>query len=750
MYLRPSFFYFLAYCAIPSLAGAADHESGADSLHGSDTQPYRLAPVTVTTTRLPRPLESTPYAVSSVDLQRLQPEPGISLDEVLEQVPGLVVGNRHNLSQGDRLSIRGMGSRASFGVRSVRIIVDDIPLTMPDGQSQLNNLDLTSAGHIEIIRGASSSLYGNAGGGVVHIHTRSPRTSLDTRSSFEPRVVFGAYGLRRVQVAARYATGAHMLFASANSLASDGHRDHAAARSMGFNAVGRHRLNERLWLTSVLNLYDAPYLLNPSSLSRVDADAAPRSARFLVRQQGALKKVRQGQTGLTLHHAGADSSHLKVTVYGLRRSLLNPIPGFPAGRIIDLERTAAGLRSAYGRRREVRRVPLLWTVGVDVETQSDTRQEFANLGLEEELVGVAPSELLDNVRYGDRQLNQDERVLGIGPFAELQLSLLSAASLTLGGRYDRYRFEVEDGFGEDDIDYSGHRTMTRFSPMAGLAINPGHRSTCCDLTIFANVASAFQTPTTVELGNRPRGEGGFNPDLEPEVIHNREIGLRGVWHHKRLEYNLSVFDLEVERMLIPFQVRDSDEIFFRNAGRAGNSGIEFEASWRPSHRLGLELAATTSRFEFEDFSVESPDDVSAGESDRRTIQLAGNEVPGFPQQKIFAGISLNHPLGLNAKLDLDWVSDYFANDFNGPAPGAENGNAAAYVNDGSLVADLRISAKPASLRSLEVFLGVDNLLDKRYNGSVVPNAFGDRFFEPAPGRTIFVGVGTVIERRVQD
>ena len=748
MRVRPSFVYLAACCVIPRLAGASDPESVAspDSLHGSDKQPYRLAPVTITTTRVPRPQQSTPYAVSSIDLKQFQPEPGISLDEVLEQVPGLVVGNRHNLSQGDRLSIRGIGSRASFGVRGVRIIVDGIPLTMPDGQSQLSNLDLTSAGRIEVIRGASSSLYGNAGGGVVHIHTRSPHRSLDTRSSFEPRVVFGSYGLRRLQVAASHVTGAHMLFASANSLDSDGYRDHAAARSMGFNAVGRHRLSERLWLTSILNLYDAPYLLNPSSLSRGDADAEPRTARFFVRQQGALKKVRQGQAGLTLHRAGADSSHLKVTVYGLKRSLANPIPG----RIIDLERTAAGLRSAYSRREEVRRAPLFWTAGIDVETQSDTRQEFANLGLEDGLIDVAASEWLDNVRYGDRQLNQDERVLGIGPFAELQLSFLDAASLTLGGRYDRYRFEVEDGFGEDGIDYSGHRTMARFSPMAGLTINPEQSIARCDLTFFGNVASAFQTPTTVELGNRPSGEGGFNPDLEPEVIHNREIGIRGVWYHHHLKYSLSVFDLEVERMLIPFQIRDSDEIFFRNAGRAGNSGTEFEASWRPNHRATLELAATASRFQFDDFAVESPGDSSAGEGAEETFQLAGNEVPGVPQQTVYAAISLNHPLGFYAKLDLRWLSDYFANDFNGPAPGAESGSdTAAYVNDGSLVTDLRISLKTAKL-GFEFFLGVDNLLDKRYNGSVVPNAFRDRFFEPAPGRIFLVGVSSVIERGLQD
>ena len=417
---------------------------------------------------------------------------------------------------------------------------------------------------------------------------------------------------------------------------------------------------------------------------------------------------------------------------------MNPIPG----RIIDLDRTAFGLRSAYSRQATPLFTPLSWTIGLDLEQQADSRTEFANLGLEEELIDkVSPADLIESINYGERLLQQSETVFGTGPFVEVRISPTDAVSATLGARYDRYHFEIDDKLLDDGIDQSGRRTMTRLSPVVGLSISPDVRGRGLSaLTVYANYAVAFQTPTTVELGNRPAGAGGFNPDLEPEVIRSRETGLRAVSQSRQLECSLSLFDLEIEQMLIPFQIADSEEIFFRNAGRAGNRGVELSFSWRPHWRARLDVAATASDFEFEDFAIEvpSPTDPVAN------LQLAGNEVPGVAPRSLYAGLHLDGVAGLRSQLDLRWTDDYFANDFNGPPPGVDR-PASDYINGSSVVVDLRLARRIGKgLQPFELFAGIDNLFEQRYNGSIVPNAFGDRFFEPAPGRSIYLGISAAM------
>ena len=257
-----------------------------------DPEPrYQMPPTEVTATRAPREGFDLPLATTVVaDVGRARP--GLSLAESLRPVPGLFIANRNNLSQGDRLSVRGLGARAAFGVRGIKVLLDGIPLTMPDGQSQLNNLDLGSTGRIEILRGPSSSLYGNAGGGVLAAHTQAP---VEAAWRVEPRLIAGSNGLLRAQTSFSGRVAKTHVFASLYDLRSEGYRDYADARARGLNARVGHALTTHTELTLLLHLYDAPYLFNPSSLAAEPARTSPRSVRGFVVGQGASKQVRQGQ-----------------------------------------------------------------------------------------------------------------------------------------------------------------------------------------------------------------------------------------------------------------------------------------------------------------------------------------------------------------------------------------------------------------------------------------------------------------------
>ena len=721
-------------------SAGADGNADADS---SASGTYTLDPHVVTTTRLPRNVEQIPYSIDEVSFDDLAPrESGVSIDESLRRLPGLFVSNRQNLSQGDRLSIRGIGSRTSFGVRGVRVLLDHIPLTMPDGQSQLSNVDLSSIGRIDVMRGATSALYGNAAGGVVHLHTRDPGARGGTME-IEPRLVLGSYGLAKWQIGLSRGFEDHALVVSANRLERDGYRDHAESRSMNLNAVGRHRIGKHLRATTVLNFYDAPYLLNPSSLALADANTTPRMARFFVRSQGATKQVRQLQGGATVDYNQPEFGRLLVTAYGLTRSLSNPIPG----RIIELERSAGGLRSAFSPTR-IGSLPIQAILGIDLEAQSDDRQEFANGGLPELVGTLDADDVLDQVIYGDRQLDQQERVVGIGPFYELQWTTLGSVTFTTGGRYDRYRFAA------DGIDRSGNRTLSRFSPMVGATFNP-HRQ----LTLFANYTTAFQTPSTVELGNSASSEGGFNDDLDPETIHSVELGARGAFpvSSRPLDFGISLYCFEIDDILVPFQLADSEEVFFRNERRATNLGLELTASWAPTRTIRTDFSYTMSSFEYGSFD-ECIGGIEGGVAEECHTH-ENNDVPGMPQNHGFARLAYDRTgsasdavgggdvaRGVFASLDLRWVGEYFANDLNGPAAGSDK-PVSDFLNPSHWTSDLRLGTRGALAGiPFQLTIGIDNLFDERYNGSVVPNAFSDRFFEPAPGRTFFLSLSLPYSR----
>ena len=630
--------------AVPSAGG----ESRPDTTAVDTLVSVQFPEVEVTATRVPSPLQEVPFSVDRLGAGSFRGEPGVSLDEALRELPGVAVSDRGNLSQGDRVSIRGIGSRASFGVRGIRVLVDGVPLTMPDGQSQLNNLDLHAVGDVEVLRGPSSWLYGNAAGGVIHFRTRPPATS----AGIEPAVIVGSGGMRQVRASADLVGSGHALLLSAGQLEREGYRDHAAGLTRRFNLAGAHPVTGSIAVTSVFNFVDAPYLLNPSSLSREAADSDPRGARFFVRSQGASKRLRQGQGGLTLTAPFQGGSRLQVTLYGLARSLDNPIPG----RIIELDRRGGGVRSTFTRPLRLAGREARLTAGIDLEGQWDERAEFANEGLPEERIDATPaSEVLDAVVYGERSLLQEEQVTGLGPFAAFDLKLTPRWTLSAGGRFDRYRFEARDRHLTDGSDDSGARAMSRFSPAIGIAFSPGKR-----VTAFANYATAFQTPTTVELSNRPGGAGGFNPDLDPELLRSLEAGLRGAWTRRGLEYSLALFRFTLDGMLIPYQLAGSDEIFYRNAGRTGNRGLESRLSWRPRPPWRLSLSYSFGDFTFKDFEVER---------DGEQVQLAGNQVPGTPRRQLWS--QLEYRLAaFTGRLELRRVGEYFANDFNGPPPGS--------------------------------------------------------------------------------
>ena len=651
-----------------------------------DTAAIPVREIEVTVTRVAEPLPRVPAAISvvnSADIQRAQP--GVGIEEALAHVPGLVVNNRYNFALGPRISIRGFGARAAFGVRGIRVFADGVPLTMPDGQANLNNVDLTSVGRIEVLRGAASMLYGNAAGGVVAYETEMPLPGFNAQA----RVLGGSDDLWRGNVKLGGGSERTRFLLNVARLTADGFREHARVEQHNVNARVRHELSDRSFLAFTFNAADAPTALNPGSLPLDSARSKPEMAWPRNAATASGEAARQVQ--VAAEHglqSGVFRSH--VIAYALTRELENPLPF----AYITLDRLAGGLRSSlsadFGR----------WIVagGIDLELQSDERGEFNN----------------DNGRPGsDVVRDQDDHITNIGPFLRVSVAATPRLTVTAGVRYDRTHFHTEDHFLEDGRDDSGSRTMSALSPMLGVTYAFGR-----DVSAFASVSTAFQTPTTTELINNPDGTG-FN-QLDPQRSVSYEFGVRAA--RARWSVEASAYHTRVRDALVPFQLPGGDgREFFRNAGCTRQQGIELATSLLVRPWWRVTAAYTWSDFEFVDDGLPESD-------------FEGNKVPGVPPQHLALRTTLgNDRLFLTG--EVEHTSNYFAADSN------EDGSR----NPAATVVDLRMAGVLRSrMARWEPFIGINNVLDEAYFGSVVVNAAGARYYEPAPGRNLYLGVGVSI------
>ncbi len=473
-----------------------------------------------------------------------------------------------------------------------------------------------------------------------------------------------------------------------------GYREHSRADARQANMMIRAALSPRTEIRGMFNLFDMPFGQSPSTLALDDARNKPRSARQLVFDQGLGESSTQGQGGLTVEHRFNSGQTLRTTGWGMWRSVWNPIPF----RIIDLGRSGAGLRTEYSGATQIGAWPVAWATGVDSNTQGDDSVEKQNWGV----IG-------DVAQAGDLLVDQLEHVRSIGPFVHVSLTPRPRWTLTGGLRYDHYTFRADDRLLADG-DQSGSRTLSAFSHSVGVSYAAAR-----GFNVYGNFATAYETPTLLELSNRPTGEGGFNMDLEPQDLRAFEAGVRGLVKHWRLNYDIAGYVSTLKNALVRYQREDEVE-YFRNAAQSSRNGIEALLAWKPGPRVDARLVYTYQRFVFDRFAIDAGN-------------FSGKREPGAPPQQVMAGLTGRTPFGLVATVQFRWIDAYPVNDAN------------TFSNWGSQVVDLRVALNRRWTRmDLRPYLGIDNLFDERYNGSTVPNALGNRFFEPAPSRQFYAGL----------
>jgi iron complex outermembrane receptor protein len=674
--------------------------------------PPTLTPVEVTVTRetARSPLD-LPFAVSSTRPDSARPgQRHLALDETLLLLPGVTVANRYNPTQDPRISIRGFGARSAFGVRGVRILRDGMPLTLADGQTPVDYLDLESVGTVEVIRGAASALYGNAAGGVVDIRSAAPpRDPL----AGQARHVNGSFRLQRWVGSAGGTLGRFGYHGNFTRSESEGFRAYSQQRTTnGFARMLTTLGGTDLQLQGML--FDMPLAENPGALTAAEMGTDRKMAQQLSVERRARKEVSQGQFGLVASRP-LGRADLNAALFGGWRDLYNPLTFAVVG--VDRKTYGASARAswpaqAFGVRHRL-------TVGVDAQQQDDDRLNWENCN---RAAGQTPPATLCPVagsEKGNVRLDQRELVSSVGPYLRDEVAFGERYRVMLGVRADYVRFEVEDRLVDaTNPDDGGVRTLRAVSPMVGAVARIGLLT-----SVYANYSSAFETPTATELGNQPDGSAGINRELDPQYATTFEVGMKG-FAFGRLRYDFSLFDTRVRDELIPFEIPGgAGRRYFRNAGRTTRRGAEVGLA----SRLGpveLQTAYNYAHYAFEEYAVTTGGTTTVYDDKR---------IPGVPVQQFQAGVTYRYA-DVFATAELATQSSVFVDDANSAKAGSYE------------ILNLRIGGTAAFGKPwLAPMLGVQNVFGRKY-AAVSVNAAGGRYFEPAPGRTIFAGLTLAVGR----
>lgn len=582
----------------------------ANSQVAADTLTADLDEIRIEATYSPITIGNAPMALSyrlrSVD--DISARPAATMDELTFSIPGVSIQNRENYALGERMTIRGLGWRSPFGVRGVQVLLDDLPLTVADGQTIMNMIDPAMVRKVELLRGPSATFWGNSSGGVLYLSTVPDSEA----PLIQYRGYAGSYETLKQELRFNYNTGDSRIYGYTTYFNTDGYRNHSAARLFRGSIGAEHNLTSDSRIRLNANYTSMPKAQHPGALTDQLLDDSPRAARDNFEGSSAGKQFDQAMAGAS-YLQNFESGVMELSIHGTYRDLHNPLPfGY-----VGLERYAGGARGTYS----FNQLPFNLDTGFEIRLQQDDRFETDNI----------------NGERGDEiSVEQTETVTNQAVFVRSSLPITESLTFSTGLRADWIRFKGEDGLG---VDLEGERDFFALNPSVGLIYR--FRSS----QMFANFSTSFESPTTTELVNRPEGGNGFNQNVDPERAISFETGFRGVIQTLNAQYDVTAYRMQVRDLLLGFQTETAGPVFFRNEGQTDHYGIETSIRFSTHQIYSLEIMANVLRAVF-----------NGGEYD-------GNDLPGVPTFRSGAILTL-YPGSQIFTIDNRYTDRYAADSSN--------------------------------------------------------------------------------------
>lgn len=698
----------LHYCILMSMGCISSPLVWAEDL----TQGVTVLPTLhVEATRTDTTYLQTPASVFRIDAPQVDTSSQVNLTEVVKGVPSLQIRNRENYAQDLQLSMRGFGARSTFGVRGIRLYVDGIPATMPDGQGQTSNIDLSSLDHVEVLTGPFSSLYGNSSGGTILTSTKEGQG----KGSIELSYSGGSHDKSRAGLVLQGgAKGANepSYVISSSYFDTDGYREHSGAEKVLNNAKLSWNLDDGSKINWVTN-YVKIHADDPQGLTHDQWNANPKQQVPFLKQFNVRKDIEQTQTGVTWSKPINDKNELYAMAYLGNRQVTQyqSIPKSTqdasinhAGGVIDFERDYYGADFRWMGKELLPNTTL--SVGVALDAMDEDRKGYNNFVMVngKESYGIK----------GNLRRDEDNTLWNIDPYLQASWQFLPTWRLDTGVRYSNVHYKSKDNYLSNGDD-SGKTDYSKVLPSAALSwqILP-------ELMAYVSYAKGFETPTFTEMAYRPDGESGFNFDLTASISDTYETGLKS--QNQLGDFTLAVFQTKTKDDIVSAG-NSNGRSTFRNADKTLREGVEF--AW--NKKLWRDLTATAS-YTYLDATFDA--DIPALGS---IAQIpSGNAIPGIAKNQAYASLAWQPSHGLYGGVDVQYMDKVYVNDTNSDAAPSYSVTS-ANVGYAWVIGDWKVNS----------FARVDNLFDKNYAGSVIVNDGNGRYFEPADGRNWSAGLRVI-------
>ncbi|MEN8407888.1 TonB-dependent receptor family protein [Acinetobacter seifertii] len=699
----------LHYCILMSMGCISSPIVWAEDLN-SDVA--KLPTLHVEATRTDTTYLQTPASVFRIDAPQADSSSQVNLTEVVKGIPSLQIRNRENYAQDLQLSMRGFGARSTFGVRGIRLYVDGIPATMPDGQGQTSNIDLSSLDHVEVLTGPFSSLYGNSSGGTILTSTKEGQG----KDSIELSYSGGSHDKSRagllLQGGAKGANEPSYVISS-SYFDTDGYREHSGAEKILNNAKLSWNLDDGSKINWVTN-YVKINADDPQGLTHDQWNANPKQQVPFLKQFNVRKDIEQTQTGVTWSKPINDKNELYAMAYLGNRQVTQyqSIPKSTqdasinhAGGVIDFERNYYGADFRWTGKELLPNTTV--SLGVALDAMDEDRKGYENFNL----VNGQPS-------YGVKgklRRDEDNTLWNIDPYLQASWQFLPTWRLDTGVRYSNVHYKSKDNYLSNGDD-SGKTDYDKVLPSAALSwqILP-------ELMAYMSYAKGFETPTFTEMAYQTdTSKSGFNFDLKPSTSDTYEAGLKS--QNQLGDFTLAVFQTKTKNDIVSAGSSNGRSTF-RNADKTLREGVEF--AW--NKKLWRDLTATAS-YAYLDATFDA--DIPALGN---IAQIpSGNAIPGIAKNQAYASLAWQPSHGLYGGVEVQYMDKVYVNDTNSdtaPSYSVTSANI-GYAWD---LGEWKVKS----------FARVDNLFDKNYAGSVIVNDGNDRYFEPADGRNWSAGLRVI-------